>query len=78
MSVQPYQLDLDDARMGYKEYELQVALEDAIEAIRKRRAEQPPHNLAPEIEEQRALLNEALFDYGWRVSRIPNWRGPGH
>lgn len=78
MTVQPYQLDLDDARMGYKEYELSVALEDAIAALRARRDEQPPHNQTPEIEDQRQMLNDCLRDYGWRVSRIPNWRGPGH
>lgn len=72
-----YLTDLEDALHGYREYELTVAVDNCVAAIRERRAQQPGNN-CPEHEDLREAFNDALRPYGYRVARIPARKEPGY
>lgn len=65
----------------YAHYQLEAMIAEEVERIRNERnakieAGQTPNYTEEDV--QRAWLNGILANYGWRVRRIANWRGPNY
>lgn len=78
----PEQYDLVDYASGYRQYELEQAISDAVSALREQRANHASPNGGPALESereaQRRIFNSVLKPYGWRVSAIPARKEVGY